>query len=183
MAVDSAKQAGILMFCSASDKGGTTEEKSYPGDFGPCIKIGGASDLGDKLTWVNEDWVHYLLPGKRIPFVSPDSMSYETGSSVATACASGLAGTLLYCDRLLGKCHDLKDVEKMKIAFRSLTKGHKGRKFVDVQRNLEGSFLRRIKDLRKRRNLEGLPIPVQNLNFADRIVKQAFSDMLEDLVR
>ncbi|EFY88119.1 subtilisin, putative [Metarhizium acridum CQMa 102] len=104
-AVKKAHKQNILMFCSTSDSGGSQDDRSFPGQWlNECTRIGGASHQGQKLARVNEKSVQFLLPGKRIPIKNSDgkSHSYETGSSLATACASGLAGLLLHCERLLG---------------------------------------------------------------------------------
>lgn len=140
-AIHRAAAQNILMFCSASDQGGSTEDASYPGEWGPCVKIGGSTVLGDRLTWVNEKNVHFLLPGKRIPFEDPDgkTFSYESGSSLATACASGLAGALLYCDRILGRTNELREGNNIKTAFRGLTHGN-NQLFPNVQKNFDERF-------------------------------------------
>jgi len=47
--------------------------------------------------------VDFLLPGENIPFKigNGTSQSYKSGSYVATAVASGLAGLLLFCNNLV----------------------------------------------------------------------------------
>ena len=103
-AVALAHQKKILMFCSTSDQGSSSRDICYPRDFDGCIRIGGASDSGEPLSWVNATKVDFLLPGKNVPFKNnEDKISYESGSSVATAAASGLAGLLLYCGRILDR--------------------------------------------------------------------------------
>ncbi|OBT68012.1 hypothetical protein VE03_01564 [Pseudogymnoascus sp. 23342-1-I1] len=113
-AIDRANTANILMFCSASDQGANTTEDCFPGDWNQCIRIGGATFTGEKLTWV-DDKVNFWFPGRNVPFISKDGKSvvYESGSSVATAAASGLAGVLLYSARLLYS-KKLKDSETLK---------------------------------------------------------------------
>lgn len=93
------------MFCSTSDSGGSQDDLSFPAQWSnECTRIGAASYWGDKLAWVNEKSAQFLSPGKRIPIKNSDGKahSYETGSSLATTCASGPAGLLLHCERLLG---------------------------------------------------------------------------------
>ncbi len=104
-AVREAASKEILMFCSTSDQGSSTKDNCYPGDFEGCIKIGGATDTGEALAWVNADKVHFLLPGKNVSFTSNEGkiVSYESGSSVATAAASALAGLLMFSTWLLNK--------------------------------------------------------------------------------
>lgn len=100
-AVKKAHKQNILMLCS----GGSQDDRSFPGQWSnECTRIGVASHRGDKLAWVNEKSVQFRSPGKRIPIKNSDGKchSYETGSSLATACASRLAGLLLHCEWLLG---------------------------------------------------------------------------------
>ena len=105
-AISAAEAAKTLMFCSASDQGGNSMDGCFPGDWDKCIKIGGATSTGEILPWVQEKKINFLLPGKKIPFTNPDGSTFtESGSSVATAAASGLAGLLIFCDRLLGPGH------------------------------------------------------------------------------
>ncbi|KUJ15360.1 putative subtilisin [Mollisia scopiformis] len=109
-AIGRAHAAKILMFCSASDQGANNTEACYPGDWNQCIRIGGATFTGEKLTWVDKN-VDFWFPGRNVPFPSKDGLSvvYESGSSVATAAASGLAGVLIYSARLLDRTLDDKN--------------------------------------------------------------------------
>ncbi|KAK7709645.1 hypothetical protein SLS63_013160 [Diaporthe eres] len=142
-AVQAAERQGILLFGSASDQGGGREERTYPAK--GCIKIGGASAHGDKLTWVNEDTVDFLLPGRRIPFknMESDTFSYETGSSLATACASGLAGALLYAARVLGS-EKLCKRDNLVGAFKGM-RMHKSN-FIDVKEHLKDDLEKKLKN-------------------------------------
>ncbi|KAI0969672.1 hypothetical protein F4678DRAFT_473528 [Xylaria arbuscula] len=135
-AVREAASKEIIMFCSTSDQGSSTKDNCYPGDFEGCIKIGGATDTGEALAWVNADKVHFLLPGKNVPFTSNEGkiVSYESGSSVATAAASALAGLLMFSTWLLNKDdHDLQDQKNMREAFKTLSSQSAENKFPRVQ--------------------------------------------------
>ncbi|KAI1320047.1 peptidase S8/S53 domain-containing protein [Xylariaceae sp. FL0255] len=125
-AINRAHSTHILMFCSASDQGGHTPERCYPGDWGQCLRIGGATFAGDKLTWVDEK-VDFWFPGRNVPFLSSDgkSMVYESGSSVATAAASGLAAVLIYAARLVdgNETRRLQDRDELQNAFRNMSSG------------------------------------------------------------
>ncbi|KAI2629599.1 peptidase S8/S53 domain-containing protein [Hypoxylon sp. NC1633] len=140
-AVERAANKDILMFGSASDQGPNTAEKTYPGGFDECFRIGAASDEGVRLHWVNALDGQFLFPGKRLPFHSPDrdSYFYETGSSFATACAAGLAGVLLYFDRLIREKGNLKNKDRMAQAFKGLTASRLD-SYVDVRKNLHDRF-------------------------------------------
>lgn len=123
-AIAAAARANIIMFCSTSDQGSLTKEHCYPGDFDGCIRIGGATDTGEALTWVNSDKVHFLLPGHNVPFVNNEGhvMSSESGSSVATAAASGLAGLLMYSSWILGYGEEyLRDNKNMCEAIKAIS--------------------------------------------------------------
>ncbi|KAK0648271.1 hypothetical protein B0T16DRAFT_444377 [Cercophora newfieldiana] len=169
-AVDAARAKNILMFCSTSDQGSSTKDDCYPGDFDGCIKIGGATTTGEPLAWVNTDKVQFLLPGNNVPFTNNENkvVSYESGSSVATAAASGLAGLLLFCGRLVDKAgiHSyrvkskdnskyvkevLKDTKNME---RILDKMCISRtKFIAVEETLEERFNQALKNNKMRGTL------------------------------
>ncbi|KAK6501421.1 hypothetical protein TWF481_009260 [Arthrobotrys musiformis] len=101
-ALDEAGNAGILMFGAASDQG-SASKTCYPVNHDKCIGIGAATETGNILTWVHYAQVKFTCPGDRIPFKRGDgtATTYHNGSSFATAIASGLAGVILYCDRLV----------------------------------------------------------------------------------
>ncbi|KAI1370785.1 hypothetical protein F4677DRAFT_457624 [Hypoxylon crocopeplum] len=106
----------VLMFCCAPDKG-KFNESDYPS--GPWrdrfFRIGAAHADGSIFSWTPEDGITYVLPGVDVPkdqvgrsssFETPLVMGsstrvtdfkYETGSSVATALAAGLAAMIIYC--------------------------------------------------------------------------------------
>ncbi|RMZ90705.1 hypothetical protein DV736_g2071, partial [Chaetothyriales sp. CBS 134916] len=123
-AISVAETKEILMFCSASDQGGYSVKGCYPGDQEKCIKIGGATSTGEKLPWVHEKSYNFLLPRKKIPFTNADgSMFTESGSSVATAAPSGLAGLLIICSRVLDQGSDrfFRNRRNMMAAFTTLS--------------------------------------------------------------
>jgi hypothetical protein len=104
----------VLMFCSAPDQGKFTE-LDYPS--GPWrdhfFRIGAARADGGVFRWTPEDGITYVLPGvdvikdqvsvgvgastARSVTERVTDFKYETGSSVATALAAGLAAMIIYC--------------------------------------------------------------------------------------
>ncbi|KAL5088991.1 hypothetical protein Trisim1_006135 [Trichoderma cf. simile WF8] len=99
----------VLMFCSAPDDGKFTE-LDYPS--GPWrdhfFRIGAAAADGTIFKWTPDVGITYVLPGvdvvvNRSPYAREkltkrvDDFKYETGSSVATALAAGLAAMIIYC--------------------------------------------------------------------------------------
>ncbi|CAI7570067.1 unnamed protein product [Penicillium glandicola] len=105
-AIKMAADAKITMFCASIDAGPTVKDRSYPGKFPGPIKIGASTAVGSKLSWVSSDKEMFLVPGEIPNFVSHSStantpMQSTGGSSISTALASGLAGVLIYCERLL----------------------------------------------------------------------------------
>lgn len=147
-AVDAAAAREILMFCSTNDQGSSTKDFCYPGDFDSCIKIGGATETGEALSWVNTEKIHFLLPGKDWPFHNNENkiISHESGSSVATAAASGLAGLFLWCSRLVHNNRYLQYKRGVRVAFDHLVSKNK---FVQVQWYFEDHFKKLIADLEK----------------------------------
>ncbi|RSM19133.1 hypothetical protein CDV31_002054 [Fusarium ambrosium] len=146
-AISNASQQNIIMFCSASDQGSHNTEASYPGNWNLCLRVGGATFTGEKLMWV-EDSVEFWFPGHSAPLRSSDAKStvYESGSSVATAMASGLAGVLIYCARLLGGSHQqsFRGQECITRAFRAMSSGNE-RKFPRTEEILSKKFKEKIK--------------------------------------
>ncbi|KAF1977652.1 subtilisin-like protein [Bimuria novae-zelandiae CBS 107.79] len=104
----------VLMFCSTPDSGKFTDV-DYPS--GPWrdrfFRIGAANADGTVFQWTPEDGITYVLPGVDVvrqqkANSSSDAKStrgilhhmvefHETGSSVATALAAGLAAMIIYC--------------------------------------------------------------------------------------
>ncbi|KAG5789282.1 hypothetical protein H9Q69_011655 [Fusarium xylarioides] len=144
-AVRRASNHNIVMFCSTSDQGSMTNDHNcYPGDFGGCIRIGSASNTGDAMSWVKVEKVDFLLPGSNVPFSVTEGKTnlHESGSSIATAAASGLAAFLMACSWLLDeKDSYFKDYNNMKRAFHNLAQGHK---FPAVSERLEKLFMRKL---------------------------------------
>lgn len=113
--LEKAVEKKVLMFCSAPDEGKFTE-LDYPS--GPWrdrfFRIGAASADGKVFQWTPDVGITYVLPGVDVVkdqvgsriFETPASrgvtnrvteVKYETGSSVATALAAGLAAMIVYC--------------------------------------------------------------------------------------
>ncbi|EHK48481.1 hypothetical protein TRIATDRAFT_172153, partial [Trichoderma atroviride IMI 206040] len=114
-ALKKAVDGKALMFCSAPDEGKFTK-RDYPS--GPWredfFRIGAARADGTVFEWTPEDGITYVLPGVDVIRDQASSNSfgwgsaarftkriedfkYETGSSVATALAAGLAAMIIYC--------------------------------------------------------------------------------------
>ncbi|KAH0593254.1 hypothetical protein MHUMG1_08976 [Metarhizium humberi] len=78
-AVKKAHKQKILVFCSTSDSSGSQNDRSFPCQWSKeCTRIGAASHRGDKLAWVNEKSVQFLLPGKRILIKNGDGKALHT---------------------------------------------------------------------------------------------------------
>lgn len=93
-AVEAAADKGILMFCSASDKGANVQH-TYPAKATYNIfKIGAAKDSGAVDEWVGDpNLIDFTFPGNKVDVEG----NRASGSSVATAYAAGLAALILYC--------------------------------------------------------------------------------------
>lgn len=91
------------MFCSSPDEG-KFAHLDYPSGPWPdsFFRIGAARADGTVFNWTNEAGTAFVLPGVD---VVKDQMKndrvaevkYETGSSIATALAAGLAAMIIYC--------------------------------------------------------------------------------------
>jgi len=184
--VQAAGKDNILMFASASDQGENNNEHLYPGNSegAGCVRVGAASNEGDRLPWVNPEWSEYSVPGKEIGFRDHETGSYftETGSSLANACAAGLAGALLYCDRLLGGAAgkwDLRSSENMKKMLNGLSQSsnqnHKLR-FIDVRSLLEQPFKKKLEKEGLKQN--GVPPQIEQLNWGPES-KRALAQVLD----
>jgi hypothetical protein len=112
--LETAVERRVLMFCSSPDEG-KFSESDYPS--GPWrdrfFRIGAASADGTVFGWTPEDGITYVLPGVDVVREQAASSSFEarsmrgipnrmvefheTGSSVATALAAGLAAMIIYC--------------------------------------------------------------------------------------
>jgi len=110
-----AERKKVLVFCSAPDDGKVIS-KHYPSggwskDF-RFLCIGASDAHGSVFRATQDDGVCYILPGVHVdinnqgprsfdvdgePGELSGSITYETGSSVATALAAGLAAMILYC--------------------------------------------------------------------------------------
>ncbi|RKL35149.1 hypothetical protein BFJ70_g8007 [Fusarium oxysporum] len=149
-AIQRASAKRIIMFCSTSDQGSmTSEHRCYPGDFDGCIKIGSASNTGDAMAYVKVGSVDFLLPGSNVPFSITEGKTnlHESGSSIATAAASGLAAFLMSSSRLVNDNVDFfKDYGNMKTAFQNLSQSNK---FPAVNERLEKLFIQTLERIRK----------------------------------
>lgn len=103
VAIADAAQRGILMFCSASDRG-AKQNATYPSKAAPgrIFTIGAASVWGNAVASVGSlDRITFTLPGEKVsvPGSERASLSFRgpSGSSVATALGAGLAALMLYC--------------------------------------------------------------------------------------
>lgn len=104
-ALSNASQKGILMFCSSPDEGNYSGEH-YPTAYGPdkFFRIGASQADGHAYSWVSLDKVDFLFPGvdvvqankKDIKLRGVEDRKAETGSSISTALAAGLAALVLW---------------------------------------------------------------------------------------
>lgn len=96
-----ASNEGILMFASSHDEGSNVRE-AYPASLAQTITIAAFDDFGMKLRQSEQEF-QYGISGEEIaaggvPFLESDDR--VSGSSVATAIATGLSSLILSCDKL-----------------------------------------------------------------------------------
>lgn len=102
MSIRKAYNHNITMFCAASDHGMNSESAAaddIPAAFLEPIKIGAAKADGTPWTRVGREQVQYYLPGHKVVLdgYQPAKGQFQSGSSLATAVAAGLAALLQYC--------------------------------------------------------------------------------------
>ncbi|KAJ5087242.1 hypothetical protein N7456_010858 [Penicillium angulare] len=105
-ALAAAAQKNILMFCSSPDEGHFKfSGDHYPTAHGPdkFFRIGASQADGQPYNWVSTDKVDYIFPGVDVVQANKQDISLngvadrrETGSSISTALAAGLAALVLW---------------------------------------------------------------------------------------
>ena len=103
--VEKAYQKGITMFCTASDHGRNAESAAandLPAAFPYPIKIGAARADGNASAQIGYELVDFYFPGHKITLDDhqPAKGQAQSGSSLATAVATGLAALLQYCNSI-----------------------------------------------------------------------------------
>jgi hypothetical protein len=106
-AVRRAVEKGILMFCSASDKG-SHQDNDYPAASSPgkMLRIGAAKANGNVWDWTGDiNNLDFIIPGHQVVDRAsedepPQNFQEQTGSSVATALGAGLAALIICCVQL-----------------------------------------------------------------------------------
>ena len=106
--IKKAHEKDITMFCTASDHGRNAESAAandLPAAFLYPIKIGAATAANHESAQVGYESVDFYLPGHKIALDDHQSAKEQaqSGSSLATAVAAGLAALLQYCNSI-AKC-------------------------------------------------------------------------------
>lgn len=97
--INKAHAQNIILFSSLSDERPGRSTDRYPTCFTEVIPIGAATADGERWKWNGPDEAKFIFPGDKVMLLEPDQSSGPevSGSSVATALASGLAALVLYC--------------------------------------------------------------------------------------
>ncbi|RAK81430.1 S8 family peptidase [Aspergillus fijiensis CBS 313.89] len=153
-ATGAAANAGIMMFCAASDQGPAIDI-TFPA---ACVntknifKIGAAEASGAVWKWVGDAAaVDFIFPGHEVVKERPNDAPIDecqtlTGSWVATAIASGFAALILHCVQLsfvqtqainqpgqMDHFEGLQRHERMREAFLAIgTTQSSGNKYIEV---------------------------------------------------
>jgi Subtilase family len=134
-AIQKAVGHGILVFCSISDQVPTITGLLPASCSDDLFRIGAATLSGQVWRWNGAKEVNYILPGTDLevkigdePFDDRLEHICESGSSLATALASGLAALILECLALsdAGKLQCMKGKRaqaKMRTAFANINRG------------------------------------------------------------
>lgn len=124
-ALKESSKRNILMFGVIRDKGRNTKHLSYPGKaMSEIICIGGAGIHGeDENATANEP--DFTFPGSGLGdlHIQQENLDQVSGSSIATALASGLAALVLHCADITNYGNDRKHLRRlgtMKDIFKSI---------------------------------------------------------------
>jgi hypothetical protein len=117
----------VLVICATADVGAHSSSDTWPANFENVITISASNAYGLPMPWSHRD-VHAMLNGDQIKTHGPgymrlDENACESGSSVATAIASGLASLCLFLARMAnedGKGERFKDRRVMLALFRKM---------------------------------------------------------------
>jgi len=111
-AIDAAVNAGILLFCSASDDIQAGGMDSLPFRRAPTaiFRIGAALSQGQRDPRSEDNGrIEYFFPGNQVAEAwnprSAETVKYHDGSSVSTALAAGLASLIIYCAIIVRDCY------------------------------------------------------------------------------
>ena len=126
--IQKAYNKGITMFCAASDHGRNTEsaaEDDLPAAFIYPIKIGAARADGHPWAQLGYEKIDFYFPGHKIVLddYQPAKGQPQSGSSLATAVAAGLAALLQYCSNIAKRGDDTShalETNRAKHAFTQL---------------------------------------------------------------
>lgn len=100
--ISKAYKKGITMFCAASDHGRNTEsaaEDDLPATFIYPIENRATRADGNPWAQLGHEKIDFYLPGHKLVLdnYQPAKGQPQSGSSLATAVAAGLAALLQYC--------------------------------------------------------------------------------------
>ncbi|KIX01497.1 uncharacterized protein Z518_09223 [Rhinocladiella mackenziei CBS 650.93] len=145
-AVKRATNNNILVICATADIGAHISDDTWPANCHNVIAISASNAFGLPMPWSHRN-VHAMLDGDQIKTRGPsymglDENAYESGSSVATALASGLASLCLFLARMAnedGKGERFKDQRVMKVVFRTMQENDTD-KVVELSKFFDNSF-------------------------------------------
>ncbi|KAH6851063.1 hypothetical protein B0I37DRAFT_373102 [Chaetomium sp. MPI-CAGE-AT-0009] len=161
-AINKAVEKGILIFCSVSDQG-PHDSGAFPAhcNRSNSFLIGTATVAGRAWKWNGANEVDYILPGTDLEIKIGDDLFdsrlknlCESGSSLATALASGLAALILDCvvlkdvdefERMQDRAH-----QKMKMAFDSINMLRYNNRDDDKYLRVWDTFGQALSDSRKK---------------------------------
>ncbi|KAF4624934.1 hypothetical protein G7Y89_g13234 [Cudoniella acicularis] len=134
-----AQDKKIVVFCAHRD-GDVAQQPNFFAARSDTISIAAATSAGRPAEFANQKDGFYL-PGDKIITKNPTNgkLTNETGSSISTALAAGLAAHILYCNEMLPKpVLEREDLRlSMKDIFEVLCKGSGSDRFLQVWKFFE----------------------------------------------
>ncbi|RVX65857.1 hypothetical protein B0A52_10270 [Exophiala mesophila] len=126
-AIHKATERGVLVICATADVGAHDSGGTWPANFANVISISASNEYGLPMPWSFRD-VDAMLIGDQIKTSGPGYMrlgedARESGSSIATAIAAGLASLCLFLARMANednKGERFKDRHVMLALFRMM---------------------------------------------------------------
>lgn len=147
-AIARASSKDILMFCSTGDKGRHANDDTYPACLPSVFKIGAAKASGNEAEWT-ESSSHFTFPGEDLRAETPTYIESKrnspvSGSSLATALASGLAALMLYCIDITDDSLKLRENARkhtaMERAFKRMTNKNEQPRYIRAWEHLKPKF-------------------------------------------
>lgn len=109
----------MLVVCATADVGAHSAGDLWPANLQNVIAVSASNALGLPMPWSHLD-VHAMLEGDKVRTRGPrymrlDENAHESGSSVSTALAAGVASLCLFLARMANENEDAEKFKRRKV--------------------------------------------------------------------